>query len=278
MNNEIRIMKNVDELIVNPANLKSHNERSINEIMEALSTYGQQEPIVIASNNIVLAGNGRLIAARKLKWTEIWVTTSELEGSKAIAYSISDNKVAESSEWIYSDLGKTMSQIIDSNPKITLTSMGFEEFEYQPLLNYSASVKLPMNNLLEEENNFQTIFNGTSERESNKSSKSKNTNNDLDSNTPSLSVNSFENNNKKNKSNKSKKEDLNFLDSKNNSTTILVTQDQNKTIERLVLKVREEKKDPTLTTGEILEFICLEYLQDNSELSDIEDMNELEGF
>lgn len=274
--NEVRLMKKIEDLHINPSNLKKHNDRSIKDKMEALSTFEQQHPIVIDSNNIVLAGNGRLIAAKKLGWKEIWVTVSSLKESKAIAFSIADNRAAESSDWDYDKLGNNIKTILENAPNITLESMGFEEFEYQPLLNYSSTANIvsSQSNIL----NNQLLSSVFEQEEKHNKSKSNNSNLSGNSNTP-LSVNSFGSPTKKEKTTKQKREELSAIDKGNNSTSILVTEPQNIIIKQAVDLARMIAQDKTLTTGECLQVIAEYYISSVEQLEEAEATDEdLEDF
>lgn len=57
-----------------PKNARKHSKRNLDVIKKSLETCGQQKPIVVNADNVVLAGNGTLAAAKALGWNEIWVT------------------------------------------------------------------------------------------------------------------------------------------------------------------------------------------------------------
>ncbi len=82
-----------------PANVRTHGPRNIETIKASLLRFGQQKPIVVDADGVVVAGNGTLVAARGLGWNHIAVVESELVGADRIAYAIADNRTAELAEW-----------------------------------------------------------------------------------------------------------------------------------------------------------------------------------
>jgi len=89
----------VGSLSLDPANLRRHPERNLETIKASLRRFGQQKPIVVGPNNVVVAGNGTLEAAKALGWTEIAIVRTSLSGSDAVAFGIADNRTAELAEW-----------------------------------------------------------------------------------------------------------------------------------------------------------------------------------
>lgn len=95
----------IDSLALDPTNVRKHNERNLRAIKSSLESFGQRRPLIVARGNtgeqIVIAGNGTLEAAKRLGWTEIQVTDvpADWDADKARAYAIADNRTAELAEW-----------------------------------------------------------------------------------------------------------------------------------------------------------------------------------
>jgi len=53
-----------------PKNARKHSDKNIKVIANSLKQCGQQKPIVIDINNVVIAGNGTLEAAKSLGWIQ----------------------------------------------------------------------------------------------------------------------------------------------------------------------------------------------------------------
>ncbi len=99
------------DLHFDPKNTRKHDKRNIIAIKASLSRFGQQKPIVVDCNNVVVAGNGTLAAAIELGWDEIQIHKTELEGNEAIAYAIADNRTGELATWDEDALAQTLASL-----------------------------------------------------------------------------------------------------------------------------------------------------------------------
>ena len=111
----------IESLKTDPANLRKHDERQIELVATSLSRYGQQKPIVIGSDSVVIAGHGVLEAARKIGWTHIEAVRSKLKGAERAMYAIADNRLAELSSWDEHALGAVLKELDAAD----LDSLGF---------------------------------------------------------------------------------------------------------------------------------------------------------
>jgi len=123
----------VDEVHMDPANVRKHNEKNLEAIMASLKRFGQQKPIVVNSDNIVIAGNGTLEAATALGWSEIAAVKTNLGGSEATAYAIADNRTAELAEWDVDALIQQVNAIELEDPALA-GSVGFTKDELNGLV------------------------------------------------------------------------------------------------------------------------------------------------
>ena len=120
-------------LLNDPANVRTHDQKNIDAIKGSLRRFGQQKPIVVNADNVVVAGNGTLVAAKELGWTHIDVVRTKLAGSEATAFAIADNRTAELAAWDEEALAKTLAALqIDDEELATLT--GFTEREIESLV------------------------------------------------------------------------------------------------------------------------------------------------
>lgn len=95
---KIKIAK-VAELILDPDNARRHGDIDIEAIATSLERFGQQTPIVITADKLVIKGNGTLMAAMSLGWTKVKVVQTTLTGDQLRAYAIADNQTGLLSEW-----------------------------------------------------------------------------------------------------------------------------------------------------------------------------------
>ncbi len=89
----------IDALILDPENARKHSQENIQAIKASLARFGQQKPIVVTETGLVKAGNGTVIAAQELNWTQLWCTVTQLSDEEADKYAIADNRTAELAVW-----------------------------------------------------------------------------------------------------------------------------------------------------------------------------------
>lgn len=115
----------IAKLISDPSNARKHGQKNLDAIVGSLAKFGQQKPIVVDKNNVVVAGNGTLEAAKKIGWTKINCVRTDLTGPEAIAFALADNRTAELAEWDLEPLQKTLSSLKDID--FDLGSIGFDD-------------------------------------------------------------------------------------------------------------------------------------------------------
>ena len=110
--------KKPDELNAYASNARVHTEQQIQQIANSISEWGWTIPILIYEENTVLAGHGRLTAAKSLNIDEVPCIVAEgWSDAQKKAYVIADNKLAENSEW---DTGLYFSELKE------LSNLGFD--------------------------------------------------------------------------------------------------------------------------------------------------------
>lgn len=82
----------VGELVLLPDNSQ---QGDIGAISESLDRHGQQTPIVVNDDDVILKGNHTYEAAVLLGWTHIAVVTSDLEGQDQSSYILADNRTSD---------------------------------------------------------------------------------------------------------------------------------------------------------------------------------------
>lgn len=98
-NLEIRYL-NPTELKLNPKNSRTHSKKQLHKIAQSIEKLGFNNPVLINAENIIVAGHGRVLAARELGLTEIpTICLSHMNQEQLRAYIIADNKLAEEAGW-----------------------------------------------------------------------------------------------------------------------------------------------------------------------------------
>lgn len=108
-----------------PSNARKHDKKNLDAIAGSLKKFGQQKPIVVDKNGIILAGNGTFQAAKKLKLKLLEVVRTELEGDEAKAYALADNRTQELSTWDDEILSKALTELCEVN--FDVGEIGFDE-------------------------------------------------------------------------------------------------------------------------------------------------------
>lgn len=125
-------MVQVAEIVPYARNAKKHPPRQVEKIAMSIREYGFNVPVIVAKNNEIIAGHGRVLAAEELKMASVpCVRVEHLTPKQVQAFRIADNKVAES-EWDLEILGGELQALADLDIDIELT--GFEVGDLAGLL------------------------------------------------------------------------------------------------------------------------------------------------
>lgn len=102
----------------NPRN----NQKAIKDVAESIKQFGFKVPIVLDQNYEIITGHTRVLAAKKLKLTEVpAIIADDLSPDKVKAFRLVDNKVAEIADW---DIEKLMLEL--NEIEMDLSTFGFE--------------------------------------------------------------------------------------------------------------------------------------------------------
>jgi ParB-like chromosome segregation protein Spo0J len=122
----------IADLLNDPRNARVHDSVNIESIKVSLRRFKQQKPIVVGIDNVVIAGNGTLVAASELGWKHINVVRSELAGDDATAYGIADNRTAELARWDYKQVAESIRALELNGYDVEAT--GFSKSELENIL------------------------------------------------------------------------------------------------------------------------------------------------
>lgn len=90
----------VDQLRPYPGNARTHDERQITIMVASMREFGFINPIMADADNVIIAGHGRLEAAKRLGMSSVPVSRiAGLTPDQVRAYRISDNRIAELAGW-----------------------------------------------------------------------------------------------------------------------------------------------------------------------------------
>jgi DNA modification methylase len=81
-------------------NARTHSRRQIRQIADSLQEFGYTNPVLVDRNNTIIAGHGRVEAAKLLGMTQVpTIQLDRLTEDQVRAYVIADNKLAENAGW-----------------------------------------------------------------------------------------------------------------------------------------------------------------------------------
>ena len=123
----------IDRLIPYAKNPRTHSDAQVAQIAASIAEFGFNCPILVDTNAGIIAGHGRLLAARKLEIKEVPVMVLDhLSDRQKRAYIIADNKLAESAGWDDDVLRAELAELKDAY--IDLELLGFSDDELRVLL------------------------------------------------------------------------------------------------------------------------------------------------
>lgn len=127
--NEIEVSK----LIPYAKNSRTHDDAQVAQIAASIKEFGWTNPILVDGDKGVIAGHGRLLAARKLGYNKVPVIElKHMTEAQKRAYVIADNKLALNAGWDNNFLALELQDLKDQDFDLTL--LGFDDKELDALL------------------------------------------------------------------------------------------------------------------------------------------------
>ncbi|THD64445.1 DNA methyltransferase [Phenylobacterium sp.] len=94
------IYRRVEELKPHPNNARVHSKKQVAQIVASISEAGFANPILHDENDVIIAGHGRLLAAKQLKIETVpAIQLRGLSEAQKAALRVADNKIAQNSAW-----------------------------------------------------------------------------------------------------------------------------------------------------------------------------------
>ncbi len=128
----------LDQLRPHPANPRTHSKQQTRQIVASIERFGFTSPLLVSDDLEVIAGAGRLLAARELGMKEVPVIRlSHLDVAERRAYVIADNQLALKAGWDQELLAIEIQALVDLDFEVEL--LGFEVAEIDMLLEEQAN-------------------------------------------------------------------------------------------------------------------------------------------
>ena len=126
----------VSDLIPYVLNSRSHSDEQVAQIASSIREFGFTNPVLIDADNNLIAGHGRVLAARKINLETLpAIVVTGLDDRKRRALVIADNKLAINADWDEAALRVELEDLAGDFGEL----MGFSEDELVSLLKQDAS-------------------------------------------------------------------------------------------------------------------------------------------
>ncbi len=130
-------------------NARTHSRKQIRKIASSIERFGFVNPVLIDEGHQIIAGHGRVAAAKLLGWPEVPVLRIEhFSEAEKRAYILADNRLAEEAGWDREILAIELQGLIDIDFSIELT--GFDAVEIDLILDEAAAAEAPDQDLDDE--------------------------------------------------------------------------------------------------------------------------------
>ena len=135
--------RSIAELIPFARNSRTHSDEQVAQIAASIREFGWTNPILIDGANGIIAGHGRLAAARKLGIAEVPVVVLDhLTDAQKRALVIADNKLALNAGWDFELLENEVRGLDDDGFDLAL--LGFDDAELIKMLSEVEPGELPV--------------------------------------------------------------------------------------------------------------------------------------
>jgi DNA modification methylase len=125
----------IDQLRPWPRNARTHSRKQIKQIAESIRRFGFTNPVLIDSENRILAGHGRVEAARQLGMTAVpCLCVHHLSPAEKRAYVLADNKLALNAGWDEELLALELKELMGADIEFDVGIIGFSIAEVDQLV------------------------------------------------------------------------------------------------------------------------------------------------
>ena len=131
------VYRHIDEIRPDPRNPRRHNARQIEKLARVIAKLGCNVPLVLDRNGNLLAGHARYLACKRLGVEYVpSISLEHLDEHQARAFALSDNRLAELSEWdepLLAQHLKELSQVLDFEIELSGFEVGEIDLKIQNL-------------------------------------------------------------------------------------------------------------------------------------------------
>jgi DNA modification methylase len=111
-------------------NARTHSKKQIKQIAASIERFGFTNPVLVSDDGEIIAGHGRIEAARMLGWTHVpTLALSHLSEAERRAYVLADNKLALNAGWDREILAIELQGLVDLEFDVELTGFSLAEID-----------------------------------------------------------------------------------------------------------------------------------------------------
>jgi site-specific DNA-methyltransferase (adenine-specific) len=126
-------MIGIEKLIPYAKNSRTHSEEQVAQLAGSIKEFGFNNPVLIGQDDVIIAGHGRVMAARKVGLMEVpCIRLKHLTETQRKAYIIADNRLALNAGWDNELLTIELNDLLADN--FALDILGFDTDELKNLL------------------------------------------------------------------------------------------------------------------------------------------------
>lgn len=120
--------RSVESLIPYARNARTHSEAQVAQLAASIREWGWTVPVLIDESGTLIAGHGRVMAARLLELTEVPVMVARgWSEAKTRAYVLADNKLAMNAGWDEDMLRAELEALTDAGFNMALTGFSLDD-------------------------------------------------------------------------------------------------------------------------------------------------------
>jgi ParB-like chromosome segregation protein Spo0J len=123
----------IEKLIPYVNNARTHSDEQVAEIAASIKEFGFRSPVLVGKDNMIIAGHGRVLAAKKLGLKTVpYIDCSDMTEIQTKAYILADNRIALNAGWDAQMLSLEIQGLAVSD--IDMQLLGFSDKELDQYL------------------------------------------------------------------------------------------------------------------------------------------------
>jgi ParB-like chromosome segregation protein Spo0J len=123
----------LEELTASPRNARRHSDEQVGQLVESIRRFGFTFPVLVSEGGEIIAGHGRVDAARALQLDAVPVIVARgWSEDQCRAYALADNRLAEQATWDQEMLASEVKALLTAG--VDMAGVGFSATELDAYL------------------------------------------------------------------------------------------------------------------------------------------------